>query len=64
MLERRVALLGTFVVVAIAMAILGCSMKEDKAADLKNDGAIPNTGIPPIDAAVAKRTETATFALG
>ena len=59
-----VAVLGILIFGAILGTGLLGSTKEEKAMDLTNDGLAANTGIPAIDAAVPKRTETATFALG
>ncbi len=59
-----VAVLGVFILGAVfSSSLVGCK-KEDKTMGPANDGRIPITVIPAIDARVPNRTETATFALG
>lgn len=60
----RVALLGLFILGAIAVAIIACSTKGDKAMDLTDDEIVVNAAIPTIDTVSPERVETATFALG
>ena len=58
------ALLGLFVLGAIAVATVACSTKGDKAMDLTDDEIVANSVIPTIDMVTPERAETATFALG
>ena len=60
----RVALLGLFVLGAIAAAIIAGSTKEDEVVDLPDDEIVVNAAIPTIDMVTPERVETATFALG
>ena len=59
-----ISVLSMFVLgVVFSSSVVGCK-KEDKTMDVANDGHVPSTVIPAIDARVPDRTETATFALG
>ena len=49
--------------IVFSSSLVGCK-KEDKTMRPANDGLIPETVIPAIDALAPNRTETATFALG
>ena len=64
---RKVAILSVlcmFIIGAVfSSSLVGCK-KEDKTMGPANDGLIPETVIPAIDARAPNRTETATFALG
>ena len=59
-----ISVLSMFIIGAVfSSSLVGCK-KEDKTMDPANDGLIPSTVIPAIDARAPNRTETATFALG
>ena len=59
-----ISVLSMFIIGAVfSSSLVGCKT-EDKTMDPANDGFIPNTIIPAIDASAPVRTETATFALG
>jgi len=59
-----ISVLSTLILgVVLSSSLVGCN-KEDKTMSPANDGRIPSTVIPAIDAQAPDRTETATFALG
>ena len=59
-----ISVLSMFILgAAFSSSLVGCK-KEDKTMGPANDGLIPNTVIPAIDARAPNRIETATFALG
>ncbi len=51
-------------VVTLVAAGEGGSLPGTEEGTMMKDAAVLKTGIPPIDAAVPAKTETATFALG
>jgi len=60
----RLVLLGAIFISAILAGILPGCAKENTMVNFTKDGVVPDTSIPPIDASVPAKTETATFALG
>jgi hypothetical protein len=48
----------------LILAALGCLSKEGDSVALTNIPALMAAGVPPIDAAVPAKIETATFAVG
>jgi hypothetical protein len=60
----RIAVVGACVVGLVLGAIYLSSMKESKTMTLTKTSSDPKAAIPPIDASVPTKTETATFALG
>jgi len=60
----RIAVVGACVVGLVLGAIYFSSMKESKTMTLTKTSSDPKAAIPPIDASVPTKTETATFALG
>ena len=54
---------GVFILgIVFSSSLVGC--KENETMSVTNGGAVPEGGIPAIDASAPVRTETATFALG
>ena len=59
-----IILIGALIAGAILRAPSIRSKEEDKITEPVINVTVPNTAIPPIDAAVPDNIETATFALG
>ena len=60
----RMAVIGASVVGLVLGAIYLSSTRERKTMTLTKTNPVSRAAIPPIDASVPTRTETATFALG
>jgi hypothetical protein len=58
-LVLNVLILGAF----LSSSLVSCS-EEGETMGMRDDGLVPDRGIPAIDTSAPVNTETATFALG